>query len=541
MEDNSELHPESLRIQCNKAIEVIDKENEAYEELISKLRTNIVENDTMSGETADSIKAYASDLIFVVEYAIEANELDKVDHQTFLNEIDSVLADKVDVNEVLRGYEIHEEINYLEEQISIYEEYINQEILNLNINDLNEIKEVEYREQIEDLESVLQDYKNKEERYDTIEAETKTLFSSTSEIRGIATAAIHEMKGSLINDEYKPSANPRWKGKFKIINNSFFSKNDIYNTSDSHQSKIVNFDEVKEYIKEYLLNHGIPEEIIETIKPEILRSLYTTLIWSERDANVILIKIIKDIYGELYVYLKEKYFWDNFITEESMLILFNQDKLDSLYDYFCQKDYVKCNNIIEEICKKNTEGIFYNEWYFPEEYETLLKDLEQGPYGLEYLGCGYYEEGVLRGIYPHYVGDGGITFGYGHYISESECLIDSSEMALYDEYIPNGTSFDGQGGTLVPDAKYMPIEIVDEIFESDVRIQLDHIVPWLEENGIELKSNELWALVIYRFQNGSIEPLFDLLRTNNRNPDDWYLKWSLPENRRDTCQNLFFQ
>ena len=59
MEDNSELHPESLRIQCNKAIEVIDKENEAYEELISKLRTNIVENDTMSGETADSIKAYA--------------------------------------------------------------------------------------------------------------------------------------------------------------------------------------------------------------------------------------------------------------------------------------------------------------------------------------------------------------------------------------------------------------------------------------------------------------------------------------------------
>ena len=180
MEDNSELHPGSLRIQCNKAIEVIDKENEAYEELISKLRTNIVENETMSGETADSIKAYASDLIFVVEYAIEANELDKVDHQALLDEIDSVLADKVDVNEVLRGYEIHEEINYLEEQISIYEEYINQEILNLNINDLNEIKEVDYRGQIADFESVLQDYKNKEERYDTIESETSVLFSNTS-------------------------------------------------------------------------------------------------------------------------------------------------------------------------------------------------------------------------------------------------------------------------------------------------------------------------------------------------------------------------
>jgi DNA-binding MltR family transcriptional regulator len=214
MEDNSELHPESLRIQCKKAIEVIEKENDAYEELISKLRTNIVENDTMSGETADSIKAYASDLICVVEYAIKANEMDKADHQILLDEIDSVLADKVDVNEVLRGYDIHDEISYLENQISVYETRSQVEIQVLG---LNAIMEDEYADQIEDLNKVLQDMHNKEERYDTIEVETKGIFSDIGEIREIVSNAIYEMKGLFVNNEYKVNKNSICKSGFMKV------------------------------------------------------------------------------------------------------------------------------------------------------------------------------------------------------------------------------------------------------------------------------------------------------------------------------------
>ena len=196
MEDNSELHPESLRIQCNKAIEVIDKENEAYEELISKLRTNIVENDTMSGEAADSIKAYASDLIFVVEYAIEANELDKVDHQALLDEIDSVLADRVDVNEVLRGYEIHTNIINIENRIDEYDRLV--ELYNpagegLIMSLFYDNKQEEYKDQIKDLERELEDWKYKEERYDVISSNTEGLFCSSTSIRNDAKKTVSGM------------------------------------------------------------------------------------------------------------------------------------------------------------------------------------------------------------------------------------------------------------------------------------------------------------------------------------------------------------
>ena len=214
MEDNSELHPESLRIQCKKAIEVIDKENEAYEELISKLRTNIVENETMSGETADSIKAYASDLICVVEYAIKANEMDKADHQALLNKVDTILADKVDVNEVLRGYDIHDEISYLENQISVYETRSQVEIQVLG---LNAIMEDEYADQIEDLNKVLQDMHNKEERYDTIEVETKGIFSDIGEIREIVSNAIYDMKGLFVYNEYRVNKNSICKSGFMKV------------------------------------------------------------------------------------------------------------------------------------------------------------------------------------------------------------------------------------------------------------------------------------------------------------------------------------
>ena len=271
MEDNSELHPESLRIQCKKAIEVIDKENDAYEELISKLRTNIVENDTMSGETADSIKAYASDLIFVVEYAIEANELDKVDHQTLLNEIDNVLADKVDVNEVLRGYEIHEEISYLENQISLYETRSQVEIQVLG---LNAIIEDEYADQIEDLNKVLRDMHNKEERYDTIEAETKAIFSVTGEIRKIVAEAIEEITDSFINSKYIPSMSLSFKSELPItyIKNKYLG------------------------VYEYLIRYGFSDDQIVNLynkNQTMFKNLSVTLKWSERDAILVVQKMLE--------------------------------------------------------------------------------------------------------------------------------------------------------------------------------------------------------------------------------------------------------
>ncbi len=61
----------------------------------------------------------------------------------------------------------------------------------------------------------------------------------------------------------------------------------------------------------------------------------------------------------------------------------------------------------------------------------LLKHHENNPSVLQGWGLGVYNSSTLTGIYPHYVfriskatgqweSDGGITFGFGHYVSQSE-------------------------------------------------------------------------------------------------------------------------
>ena len=332
MEDNSELHPESLRIQCKKAIEVIDKENEAYEELISKLRTNIVENETMSGETADSIKAYASDLICVVEYAIKANEMDKADHQALLNEVDTILADKVDVNEVLRGYDIHDEIRYIENKISEYKSYIDfYDRITDDKYGFYSIIQSDYEDQIEDLNKILQDLHNKEDRYDTIEAETKALYSVTSEIRKIAKDALVEIGGSIINGVYTPVSNPLWKEEFSKINT-------LKITYDPEDYTEKNKDEVYEYVHNYLLQYFSEDQIafLYSNHRYLFNNLYATAHWSPADCATV-IKTMEEALNELLEKNILNAFGWNYSDEEikELDTLFQEFGIIDKYSIFC--------------------------------------------------------------------------------------------------------------------------------------------------------------------------------------------------------------
>ena len=353
MEDNSELHPESLRIQCKKAIEVIDKENEAYEELISKLRTNIVENETMSGETADSIKAYASDLICVVEYAIKANEMDKADHQTLLNKVDTILADKVDVNEVLRGYDIHDEISYLENQISAYETKSQVEIQVLG---LNAIMEDEYADQIEDLNKVLQDMHNKEERYDTIEAETKGLFSVTGEIKKIAEDAIEEMRNLFIDNKYVSNVNSIWKNELNI--------------------EIIKTQYFETY--EYLVKNGLTNDQIVSIYNDnnmMFNNLNVTLKWSESDAKKIIQNLLYSEFESLVLLVENTYKIKINEAKEYVYKVFKNGDINILINAINANNQEEIRKVLNNVI---TEKIIYEYNY----YDYSLNDLADIEYEL---------------------------------------------------------------------------------------------------------------------------------------------------------------
>lgn len=90
----------------------------------------------------------------------------------------------------------------------------------------------------------------------------------------------------------------------------------------------------------------------------------------------------------------------------------------------------------------------------------LLKHHENNPSVLQGWGLGVYNGASLIGIYPHYVfrknnttgqweSDGGITFGFGHYVSQAEYGTDATEKALVDKYakgaplIPSNIPSDG--------------------------------------------------------------------------------------------------
>lgn len=382
MEDNSELHPESLRIQCKKAIEIIDKENEAYEELISKLQTNIVENETMSGETADSVKAYASDLICVVEYAIKANEIDKADHQALLNEVDTILADKVDVNEVLRGYDIHDEIRYTENRISEYKSYI--DFYDRITNDkygFYSIIQSDYEDQIEDLNKILQDLHNKEDRYDTIEAETKALYSVTSEIRKIAKDALVEIGGSIINGVYTPVSNPLWKEEFEKIN--------ILNIKhDSEDYTEKNKDEVYEYVHNYLLQYFSEDQIafLYSNHRYLFNNLYATAHWSPADCATV-IKTMEEALNELLEKNILNAFGWNYSDEEikELDTLFQEFGIIDKYSIIC---FLVCcrfesGAVIEENNQKisvcyDKHGVSITEDYDYEEGKVDYTEKERG-------------------------------------------------------------------------------------------------------------------------------------------------------------------
>ena len=189
----------------------------------------------------------------------------------------------------------------------------------------------------------------------------------------------------------------------------------------------------------------------------------------------------------------------------------------------------------------------------------ILRELELADWQLEDLGV-YDENGNLIGIWPYYVmvsnkdgthsSDGGVTIGVGHIISEEEWKDETNpDRQLLAQYVPEGfvvekiTVKDGEllpyGGYTVKDADMVPIDVVEQIYYSDIAEFSKAITNFLKQENITVTQYEFDALVICRFNTGHLpEEALNYLKDGNRDRDAWYNVW--PENRRDICQNLFF-
>ncbi len=189
----------------------------------------------------------------------------------------------------------------------------------------------------------------------------------------------------------------------------------------------------------------------------------------------------------------------------------------------------------------------------------ILRNLELADWQLEDVGV-VDDNGKLIGIMPYYVmvsngdgthtSDGGVTIGVGHYISVREWENETGEdHQLLAPYVPddfelktitvNNEDLLPKGGYLVQGADMVPMDAVEQIFRSDIEEHRQEIIDYLIGKNITVTQSQFDALVICRFNSGSLSAEIQrYLEDGNWDRDDWYSVW--PANRRDVCQNLFF-
>lgn len=320
----------------------------------------------------------------------------------------------------------------------------------------------------------------------------------------------------------------------------------------------INFDKNEcDYMDRLALSDDID---IENEKIDNINSALSGLIVAKPTINVAMLKMITKSSGKSS---KQKYF-DK--MDESLITLYHfspaeieylkKRRPDLLKQLYVTSQYdSKSANVIYGNIKRilygrgkgidvNADGgIDYGNYHFSSENIELLKNLEQGTYGLDYIGCGVYDkEGNLIGIYPHYVGDGGITFGYGHYINADEYKNDKSEKKIVDTYLKKEQLvFDVDECRAIDDAKWMPIDTATNLYYADVDVHIQKVTEFLDENDISLSNDQVWALVMYRYNCGSISSKCqELLLEGNMDKEDWKKVWHANGDRLEAYENLMF-
>lgn len=132
-------------------------------------------------------------------------------------------------------------------------------------------------------------------------------------------------------------------------------------------------------------------------------------------------------------------------------------------------------------------------------------------------------------VYPYYVGDGGITFGIGHYTNFNEVMNDSDERELFTKYVSETIDpdifDDGLGLKVkprpVPNSKPVPLEEIEELFEKDVDGMAEDMLLNFENRNIMLTIQQLDALILIRFNTGYLGSDLTKLVEDGASREEW--------------------
>jgi len=103
--------------------------------------------------------------------------------------------------------------------------------------------------------------------------------------------------------------------------------------------------------------------------------------------------------------------------------------------------------------------------------------------------------------------DGGISIGYGHWISEGEYISDPDEKSLIDTYAPGASlipSYIPSNGVTyaVPGTSYVPIDIVLNLKRNDVVEYEEKLNEFITTNNLSFEQNQYDMLISLSYQYG---------------------------------------
>lgn len=163
--------------------------------------------------------------------------------------------------------------------------------------------------------------------------------------------------------------------------------------------------------------------------------------------------------------------------------------------------------------------------------------------------------GEVVAVYPYYVGDGGIAFGYGHYMNYDEVMMYKEEKDLLLKYVNIEEAeitpelFDDNLGTTVrprkvPNSSPVPLEELDVLFESDVdKMTKDMLINMSEdvEEDFLLTIQQLDALLIIRFNTGHLGESITSLVESGAPIEEWdKVINSKSSDRRRKAKDIFW-
>ena len=148
------------------------------------------------------------------------------------------------------------------------------------------------------------------------------------------------------------------------------------------------------------------------------------------------------------------------------------------------------------------------------------------------------------GIYPYYAHDGGITFGYGHYVSEAEYKTDEKESELVDKYFAKKPKFtdehEGQDYPACPIIeceRTMSLSEAEMLLSNDVQRFEKDANKFIARKNLDITQNQFDAIVIHIFNHGSVSHKFEELIVSS-DIDLWVEEFTVKGKIKDSYQKL---